>query len=266
LSEVATSDPLSDHAVARQLAEEAGVLLVELRRTMGAGDARLLRDEGDRRSHDLIMQRLAELRPEDAILSEEGKDDLRRLDSRRVWVVDPLDGTREFGEPPRDDWTVHVALCVDGVPVAGAVAMPARGTVYATGQPLSAAPSTERRPRIAASRTRAPALVAQLAEALDAEVVPMGSAGAKSMAVLTGEVDIYVHAGGQYEWDSAAPAAVAAGAGLHTSRIDGSPLLYNRADPYLPDLLICRQDLAASVLDVLGAIALAEAPAQSTVD
>jgi 3'(2'), 5'-bisphosphate nucleotidase len=266
LSEAVSDAQLSDHAVARLVAEEAGVLLVELRRSMGSGDARRLRDEGDRRSHDLIMQRLSELRPDDAILSEEGKDDLRRLHNRRVWVVDPLDGTREFGEPPRDDWTVHVALSVDGVPVAGAVAMPARGTVYATGESLSAASSTGRRPRIAASRTRAPALVAHLAEALGGEVVPMGSAGAKSMAVLTGEVDIYVHAGGQYEWDSAAPVAVAAGAGLHTSRIDGSPLLYNRADPYLPDLLICRQEQAAEVLEVLRASALAETPAPSTVD
>jgi 3'(2'), 5'-bisphosphate nucleotidase len=266
LSEAGSSDRLNDDAVARLVAEEAGVLLVELRQSMGSSDARLLRDEGDRRSHDLIMQRLAELRPDDAVLSEEGKDDLRRLESRRVWVVDPLDGTREFGEPPRDDWTVHVALCVDGIPVAGAVAMPARGTVYATGESLSAASATGRRPRIAASRTRAPALVAHLAEALDGEVVPMGSAGAKSMAVLTGEVDIYVHAGGQYEWDSAAPVAVAAMAGLHTSRIDGSPLLYNRADPYLPDLLICRQEQAAAVLDVLRSTALAETPAPSTVD
>jgi 3'(2'), 5'-bisphosphate nucleotidase len=252
LSEAVSDAELSDHAVARLVAEEAGVLLVELRRSMGSGDARRLRDEGDRRSHDLIVQRLSELRPDDAILSEEGKDDLRRLHNRRVWVVDPLDGTREFGEPPRDDWTVHVALCVDGVPVAGAVAMPARGTVYATGESLSAASSTGRRPRIAASRTRAPALVAHLAEALDGEVVPMGSAGAKTMAVLTGEVDIYVHAGGQYEWDSAAPVAVARAAGLHTSRIDGSPLEYNHPDPLLPDLVVCRPELANAVLAVTG--------------
>jgi 3'(2'), 5'-bisphosphate nucleotidase len=242
---------LDDHDVARRVAEEAGRMLVELRASHPDGDGRSLRDEGDRRSHDLILGRLGELRPDDAVLSEEGKDDLGRLERSRVWVIDPLDGTREFGEPPRDDWSVHVALCVDGVPVAGAVALPARGAVYSTAVPPATPEAGDRKPRIVASRTRAPEIVYELARALDGELVFMGSAGAKAMSVLTGDVDIYVHAGGQYEWDSAAPVAVASAAGLHTSRIDGGPLHYNRADPYLPDLLICHPERATAVLDLL---------------
>jgi 3'(2'), 5'-bisphosphate nucleotidase len=241
-----------DHAVARTVAQEAGRLLVALRQSMAAGsDPKHLRDEGDRRSHHLIMERMAELRPDDAILSEEGKDDLDRLNHDRVWIVDPLDGTREFGEPPRDDWAVHVALCIRGVPAAGAVALPAQSRVFSTGGPSVELPSAGVRPRIAASRSRAPALVAELASALDGEIVYMGSAGAKAMAIMSGDAEIYVHAGGQYEWDSAAPVAVAAAAGLHCSRIDGSPLRYNSPQPYLPDLLICRPELAGRALDAL---------------
>jgi 3'(2'), 5'-bisphosphate nucleotidase len=242
---------LNDHDVARRVAEEAGRMLVELRQSLPPGSNGRLREEGDRRSHALITGRLAELRPDDAILSEEGRDDPGRLEAIRVWVVDPLDGTREFGEPPRDDWSVHVALCVEGAPVAGAVALPAQGKVYSTAQPPPRPVPSTTRPKIVASRTRAPELVQELAAALDGEVVLMGSAGAKAMAVVSGDVDIYVHAGGQYEWDSAAPVAVANAAGLHTSRIDGAPLHYNRADPYLPDLLICHPERAAAVLDLL---------------
>jgi 3'(2'), 5'-bisphosphate nucleotidase len=249
---IAQSLSADDHVVARDVAQEAGRLLLALRQSMAAGtDPKQLRDEGDRRSHDLIMERMAELRPDDAILSEEGKDDLDRLNHDRVWIIDPLDGTREFGEPPRDDWAVHVALCIGGIPVAGAVALPAQDRVFNTGGPTGELPAAGPRPRIAASRSRAPALVAELANALDGEVVYMGSAGAKAMAIMSGDADIYVHAGGQYEWDSAAPVAVAAAAGLHCSRIDGSPLQYNSPEPYLPDLLICRPELAGLALDAL---------------
>jgi 3'(2'), 5'-bisphosphate nucleotidase len=238
-----------DHAVAREIAEAAGRLLMELRSAHPAGaDSKLLRDEGDRRSHDFIMSRLAELRPDDAILSEEGSDDRDRLRYHRVWIVDPLDGTREYGEPPRDDWAVHVALCIDGAPVVGAVALPAQGRVYSTGGTPPALPAPGNPPRVAASRTRAPAIVTDVATAMQAELVYMGSAGAKAMAILNGDVDIYVHAGGQFEWDSAAPVAVALGAGLHCSRIDGTTLTYNHENPYLPDLLICREETAGAVL------------------
>jgi 3'(2'), 5'-bisphosphate nucleotidase len=207
-----------------------------------------VRADGDRRSHELIMAALAAARPDDPVLSEEGKLDAARLDSSRVWIVDPLDGTREFGEPGRTDWAVHVALTVDGEPVAGAVALPACGLTLAT-EPVPPAPAPRAgRPRMVVSRTRAPELCFEVAKRIDAEVVPMGSAGAKTMAVVRGEVDVYLHAGGQYEWDSAAPVAVAAACGLHTSRLDGSPLRYNNPDPWLPDLLVCRPDLAHAVL------------------
>ena len=167
------------------------------------------------------------------MLSEEGVDDARRLSADRVWIVDPLDGTREFGEGDRNDWAVHVALWERGALVAGAVALPAQGVTLDSGSPPPL-PAAGDPLRLVVSRTRPPELVTALAERLGAELVPMGSAGAKAMSVLQGRADAYVHGGGQYEWDSAAPVAVAAAAGLHTSRLDGSPLVYNRADPCCP--------------------------------
>ena len=182
--------------------------------------------------------------PGDAILSEEGADDLRRLQHARVWIIDPLDGTREFGEVGRSDWAVHVALCIDGVAVAGAVALPALGLTLGT-VPPPVLPERAAGPiRIVVSRSRPPQESRRMAEALDGVLLPLGSAGAKAMAVVLGEADAYVHAGGQYEWDNAAPAAVAEAAGLHVSRVDGRPLRYNQADPWLPDLLICRPEIA----------------------
>ncbi len=197
------------------------------------------------------MRLLAEHRPDDAVLSEEGKDDKARLASDRVWIVDPLDGTREFSEPPRDDWAVHVALWERGDLVAGAVAQPGIGTTFHTGRPPVVPPSTSRRPRIVVSRTRPPAFVQAMAAAMDAELVPMGSAGAKVMSVIRDLSDAYVHAGGQYEWDSAAPVAVARAAGLFTSRVDGSPLVYNQDDVLLPDLVVCRPELAEPILEFI---------------
>ena len=191
------------------------------------------------------------MRPDDAVLSEESVDDHVRLQRDRVWIIDPLDGTREYNEQPREDWAVHVALAVRGTPVAGAVALPASGVVLHTGHPPVVPDRGAGRLRLVVSRTRPTAIAEQLAVALDAELVPMGSAGAKAMAVVRGDVDVYAHSGGQYEWDSCAPVAVAAAAGLHVSRLDGSPLVYNQPDPYLPDLLICRPELAARVLEEL---------------
>ena len=207
--------------------------------------------DADRRSHDFIVEALAAARPGDAVLSEEGEDDVAaRLGARRVWIVDPLDGTREYGEPGRHDWAVHIALWEDGELVAGAVALPADGRVLSTAEPPPPRPCDPRRIRIVVSRSRPPDFVASLVAAFGggAEVVAMGSAGAKAAAVITGAADVYVHAGGQYEWDSAAPVAVARAGGLHCSRLDGSPLRYNQADPYLPDLVICRTDLSPIVL------------------
>ena len=217
-------------------------------------DLAALRHEADHRSNELIVDALTRRHPDDAILSEEAADDAARLHCRRVWLVDPLDGTREFSEAGRVDWAVHVALVIDGSPAAGAVALPAQGVTLSTDAPPVIHPRTAGAPRLVVSRTRPPDLVAPLAERMGASVVGMGSAGAKAMAVVRGDADVYVHAGGQYEWDSAAPVAVAAVAGLHASRIDGSPLRYNNADPWLPDLVICSTGLAALVLDALAAL------------
>ena len=241
-----------DHRLATWLAEAAGRRLLEVREEGLAGKE--LKDAGDRAAHVLLMDLLATYRPDDSVLSEEGKDDKARLDASRVWIVDPLDGTREFSEPPRDDWAVHVALWQDGALVAGAVAQPVIGETFNTGTPPvvpgldGSDHRTGERTRIAVSRSRPPAFVTALAEKIDAELVPMGSAGVKMMSVVRDVADAYVHAGGQYEWDSAAPVAVARAAGLFTSRIDGSELIYNQDDVYLPDLIVCRPELSAQIL------------------
>lgn len=242
LPATATGD---DHVLAAWLATVAGDLLLHVREQGLEGKE--LKDAGDLAAHDLLMRLLAEHRPADAVLSEEGKDDKARLESRRVWIVDPLDGTREFSEPPRDDWAVHVALWEDGDLVAGAVAQPGLDTTFSTHEPVQVPASTSARPRIAVSRTRPPAFVEALATEIDAELVPMGSAGAKVISVVRDVTDAYVHAGGQYEWDSAAPVAVARAAGLHTSRADGAELAYNQDDVLLPDLLVCRPELAETI-------------------
>jgi 3'(2'), 5'-bisphosphate nucleotidase len=243
----------SEHSAAARIATAAGEALVALRRNIQSdgGNVQAVRATADRGTHELIVQALAAAYPQDPILSEEGLDNRARLGSRRVWIVDPLDGTREFGEVERTDWAVHVALIVDEVPVAGAVALPARRLTLSTAPAPQLPPRVPRALRIVVSRSRPPDVALALAARLRAELVPMGSAGAKTMAVVLGEADLYVHAGGQYEWDSAAPVAVAAAAGLHVSRLDGSALRYNQADPWLPDQVICRQELAAEVLDAL---------------
>mgnify|MGYP001817298679 CR=1 FL=1 len=240
-----------DHRLAASLATDAGALLLEVRAELADADPTTLKDEGDRRSHELLVRLLAEQRPDDAILSEEGKDDLERLQAARVWIIDPLDGTREFGEPPRTDWAVHVALVEGGRPTAGAVALPGLGLTLHSGEPAVVPDAPAGGPRIICSRTRPGPAAELLAEALDGELIFMGSAGAKAMAVVRGEADIYAHTGGQYEWDSCAPVAVATAAGLSATRLDGSPLTYNNEDSYLPDLLICRSELRDDVLRAL---------------
>jgi len=240
-----------DDRLARDLASEAGQLLLALR--AGGGEPDVLRKAGDRQSHEFLAAQLSQQRPGDAVLSEEGRDDLARLAADRVWIVDPLDGTREFGEPGRTDWAVHVALWERGELTAGAVALPAQGTVLSTAEPPPAPPAmTPGRPvRVIVSRTRPPALLDRLARQIELTLIPMGSAGAKAAEVVRGTADAYVHSGGQYEWDSAAPVAVAQAAGLHASRLDGSKLAYNQADPSLPDILICPAGLAPTLLDGL---------------
>ena len=241
----------NDHQLAARLATAAGELLLNVRAELAEADPQLRKDEGDRRAHDYLMGELRRARPDDAVLSEEGKDDLARLDAARVWIVDPLDGTREFGEIPRTDWAVHVALVEHGQPTAGAVALPALGRTLSTGGvPVVLAPATSP-VRVIASRSRPGPAAEIVAAALGGELIFMGSAGAKAMAVVLGDAEIYPHTGGQYEWDSCAPVAVARAAGFHASRIDGSPLVYNNADPYVPDLLICRPDHAEVVIDAI---------------
>lgn len=244
-----------DQRLAAELAAEAGALLLDLRARLTAdgADAVVVKDEGDRRAHEFLMARLAEAAPDDAVLSEEGKDDHARLGADRVWIVDPLDGTREFGEPQRADWAVHVALVQDGRPVAGAVALPAQRLVLASAPAPPLPPDPPSRPRVIVSRSRPPAVASHLAAAIGGDLVTMGSAGAKASAVVLGAADVYAHAGGQYEWDSCAPVSVALAAGLHATRLDGSPLTYNHPDPYLPDLLICHPALAEQALSIMAA-------------
>jgi 3'(2'), 5'-bisphosphate nucleotidase len=244
---------VSDHELAAQLATAAGKLLLDVRDELAEAGQDERKAAGDKRSHDFLMAALDAERPGDAVLSEEGADDPIRLSAERVWIIDPLDGTREFSEMGRDDWAVHVALWKrfgsSGELVAGAVALPAQGITLATPM-VSAPPPAPAQPRVVVSRTRPPAVALAVRDALGGVLVEMGSAGAKVASVVQGLSDAYVHAGGQYEWDSAAPVAVARAAGLHTSRIDGSPLTYNRRDPRLPDLVVCRPELAEAVLAV----------------
>jgi 3'(2'), 5'-bisphosphate nucleotidase len=268
-----------DHALARDLAAQAGRRLTGLRAQ--GGDPDVLRKAGDRLSHEFLVAALAGRRPGDVVLSEEGADDPARLGARRVWIVDPLDGTREFGEPGRTDWAVHVALWERrdasdaGDLTAGAVALPAQGQVLSTldaqpaqcdiepaitgslshragaGGPGDEPAGTPGRIRIVVSRSRPPSFVRNISGLIDAELVPLGSAGAKVAAVIRGEVDAYVHGGGFYEWDTAAPVAVARAAGLHASRIDGSALAYNQPDLLMPDILVCRPALAGILLQAI---------------
>lgn len=238
-----------DHELAARLATEAGRLLLTVREEFADAAASERKAAGDKRSHDFLMAALADERPDDAVLSEEGVDNPVRLRSERVWIVDPLDGTREFSELGRDDWAVHVALWEAGELVAGAVALPAQEITLATPE-VDSPPAAPGKPRIVVSRTRPPDIALTVRDALDGVLVEMGSAGAKVASLVQGLSDVYVHAGGQFEWDSAAPVAVARAAGLHTSRIDGSALAYNRSDPKLPDLVVCRPELAEAVLAV----------------
>lgn len=236
---------MNDADLAAHLADVAGKILIQVRAS-GMFEGKSLGKAGDQTANQFLVHALREQRPEDGLLSEEEKDNLARLDKSRVWIVDPVDGTREYGEE-RTDWAVHVGMAVDGVPAMGAVALPGLGLVLRSDQPrdVPAAPETL---RMVVSRTRPAKEATEVAERLGAELVPMGSAGAKAMSIILGDADIYLHSGGQYEWDSCAPAAVALGHGLHCSRIDGSPLVYNQQDTYMPDLLICRKEHAKEVL------------------
>jgi 3'(2'), 5'-bisphosphate nucleotidase len=244
-----------DHQLAARLATETGQLLVDLRAQMFATGRHgwQIMDAGDLAAHRFLIEQFKIHRPDDIVLSEEGADDRRRLGSDRVWIVDPLDGTNEYGEHGRTDWAVHIALVTDGDPVAAAVSLPEHAVTLAT-EPAPMLPARLDRPiRLVSSRTRANPPSVRIAHSLDAEIWPLGSAGAKTMAVVMGHADIYAHSGGQYEWDNCAPAGVARAAGLHVSRLDGSPLVFNKPDVWSPDLLICRPELAEACLAALWA-------------
>lgn len=242
---------MTDAELARDVAAEAGALLQHLLDTATCGPTELGSD-GDRQANALILSRLRAARPDDHILSEEAPDDGRRCAHHRVWIIDPLDGTRDYAART-GDWAVHIGLAIGGAPSVGAVAVPSRGRVFASdGAHMLAAPAPGA-PRMVVSRSRPPAIATAVARAIGAALVPMGSAGAKAMAVVAGEAEIYLHDGGQYEWDNCAPVAVARAAGCHTSRIDGSALVYNCADPLLPDVLICRPEWAERVLAAIRA-------------
>ncbi len=248
---------MTDAELAAELAAAAGRILLEVRAS-NMFEGKALGTAGDEVSNRFLVEALKVQRPDDGLLSEESRDTLTRLDEERVWIVDPVDGTREYGEG-RADWAVHVGLAIGGVAQVGAVALPGLtnergdgGTVFRTDQPV-ALTAHDGAPRLVVSRTRPAAEALAVSEALGGELVPMGSAGAKAMAVIRGEADIYLHSGGQYEWDSCAPVAVASAHGLHCSRIDGSALIYNQEDTYMPDLLICRREWAGPVLEALGA-------------
>lgn len=252
---------LTDAELAAELAEEAGRLLLTVREQVGHDFPYELGDAGDIRANAMLLKRLQAERPGDAVLSEEAHDDLKRLQADRVWIIDPLDGTWEYSLPYRDDWAVHVALWQrtrgagpggpHGTITDAAVALPALGEVHRS-DTVIAPPAPRPGPiRITASSNRPPAVLFRLRDRLDIEFVRIGSAGAKAMAVVRGDVDAYIHAGGQWEWDSAAPAGVLQAAGLHATRIDGSTLRYNQPDPYLPDLLMCRPEVADLLLDAM---------------
>ena len=239
---------MTDAELAAHLAEAAGCLLIEVRES-GVFSPKALGKAGDATANQFLVHALREQRPDDGLLSEEEKDNAERLTQSRVWIVDPVDGTREYGEA-RTDWAVHIALAIDGVATIGAVGLPGLGEVLRTDRPGTVPPAPEKL-RMVVSRTRPAREATAIAAQIGAELVPMGSAGAKAMAIVRGEADIYLHSGGQYEWDSCAPAAVALAHGLHCSRIDGSPLVYNQADTYMPDLLICRKEHAGRVLELV---------------
>lgn len=239
---------MNDCELAAHLASTAGSILLAVRDS-DVFDGKALGKAGDQTANEFLTHALRAKRPDDGLLSEESTDTSERLKKSRVWIIDPVDGTREYGEA-RADWAVHVGLAVDGVAVLGAVALPGMegGLVLRSDTPTPL-PAHIGAPRLVVSRTRPAQEAVAVAEALGGELVPMGSAGAKAMAIVQGHAEIYLHSGGQYEWDSCAPVAVAAAHGLHCSRIDGSPMVYNQPDTYLPDLLICQPQWADQVLD-----------------
>ncbi len=243
----------TDQQLASRVATEAGIMLVELRDELVAEGIHYwdLKDEGDIAGHRYIMSALTAARPDDVILSEEAADNRKRLSADRVWIIDPIDGTNEFAEHPRHDWAIHIALWESGELTAASVALPTLGITFDASPAAVVPPSKREKPLLVTSRSRNPYCAVMVANALGCDVARLGSAGAKAMTIVMGEADIYVHDGGMYQWDSAAPSAVAQAAGLHVSRIDGSELKYNQESLWLPDFLVCRTEFAEAALKAL---------------
>ncbi len=237
---------IDDARLTYLLAQGTGDILKGVR-TVGVLRGRNLGDAGDDLAQNWIARVLEQHRPDDGVLSEEAADNAERLGKDRVWIIDPLDGTKEFATG-RQDWAVHISLVENGVPTHAAVALPDLGVVFRSDEARAVSGPYAR--KIVRSHNRPPQVAEHVAEKLGFENVGLGSAGAKAMHVLLGDYDAYIHAGGQYEWDSAAPVGVAKAAGLHCSRLDGRELTYNNKDTYLPDLLICRPELADEILEL----------------
>lgn len=248
----ASWEGLSDSELSTELARYTGVLLERHREEQIERGTTVwqLKDSGDMLAHNFLMEAFGVLRPNDAVLSEEGFDNRKRVGAPRVWIVDPLDGTNEYGEG-RADWAVHIALWEETELTAGAVSLPSIDTVFSTSPAPAIPPKEGLKPRLVTSRNRAPYAAILVSEGLDCDAYRLGSAGAKAMSIVMGEADIYVHDGGMHQWDSAAPAAVAMAAGLHASRLDGSPLVYNEADTWLPDFFVCRPEYTDAILHAI---------------
>ncbi len=248
----ASWEGLSDSDLATELARHTGVLLDRHREEQIERGTTVwqLKDSGDMVAHEFLMKAFGALRPADAVLSEEGFDNRKRVGAPRVWIVDPLDGTNEYGEG-RADWAVHIALWEETALTAAAVSLPSIDTVFSTSPAPVVPPKEGLKPRLVTSRNRAPYAAVLVSEGLDCDAYRLGSAGAKAMSIVMGEADIYVHDGGMHQWDSAAPAGVAMAAGLHASRIDGSPLIYNDADTWLPDFFVCRPEYTDAILHAI---------------
>ncbi|AWB82332.1 3'(2'),5'-bisphosphate nucleotidase CysQ [Corynebacterium yudongzhengii] len=236
----------SDSRLTDLLAQGTGEILKGVR-GVGLLRGRDLGEAGDDLAQNWIARVLAQHRPDDGFLSEEAADNPERLSKDRVWIIDPLDGTKEFATG-RQDWAVHIALVENGRPTHAAVGLPDLGVVFSSSDARHVEGPFAR--KIIASRNRPPKVANHIAEKLGFTSEGFGSAGAKAMHVLLGDHDAYIHAGGQYEWDQAAPVGVALASGLHASRLNGEELRYNNRDTYIPDLLICRPELADDILSL----------------
>lgn len=245
-------DPANDHQLAAALAAKAGQALSELRERPHSGgfDPWGLRDEGDRLAHNLLVELLGSHRPDDIVLSEEGREDRRRLDADRTWIIDPLDGTHDYPFLDSIEWAVHVALVEEQRPTAAAVAVPGMDQVFATDLGSAAEPMDRDQPLVISGRSNA-YLASEVAETIGGKLTACGSSGVKAMLVVSGAVDVYVHGSGLYEWDVCAPAAVAEALGMVVTDLEGDEIVYNKSQPIVRGLVISRPEFAEATRDTL---------------